>query len=135
MSASFRFTTNSTVYFVRFGTFGKLVSHDAGAADGALWAVANFEPEAPKSPSETPAPAAFFKNARLCIPLLIIRAMRCHHSFESILKYVAIFHDELYPLQLGNVCERITRDRDQIRELARLNGADAVLPSHQQRRL
>src|SRR5260370_12985525 len=88
MSASLMFTTNSAVCVVNFGTWGKLVSHDAGAVDaGVVWAPANLDSEAPKSPNETPAPAACLRNARLFIPPLIILLMRCHHSFQFVLEY------------------------------------------------
>jgi hypothetical protein len=68
MSASLRFTTNSAACAVKFFTCGKLVSADALEA---AWAPANFAPVAARIPNEAPAPAAFLKNARLFIPLLI----------------------------------------------------------------
>src|SRR6266446_481881 len=111
MSASLRFTTNSAVYFVRFGTCGKLPSADALGGDGAVWPPANLDSEAPKSPNETPARAAFLKNARLFIALFVVLSlMRCHHSFQFVLEYVAVFHDELHALKLRHVGLSAWRD-------------------------
>jgi hypothetical protein len=44
------------------------------ALAGSLWALAKLDLEAPNSAAETPAPAAFLKNARLFIilPLLTV---------------------------------------------------------------
>src|SRR5712671_8234532 len=127
MSASLRFTTNSAVCAVKFLTCGKLCS--TGAWASADWAPPNFDP-APRNPREAPAPAAFLKNARLFIPLLLYIC----RSFEFVLEYVAVFHDELHALQFCDVRQGIACNRDQVCELARLYGAYPVLPSHQLRR-
>jgi hypothetical protein len=96
MSASLRFTTNSAVCAVKFSTCGKLASADALDAD-AFWVLANFAPEAPRIPNEAPAPAAFLKNARLFIPVLIYS----HPSFHFVLKNLAVFHSRLPALALA----------------------------------
>src|SRR3984957_15489232 len=72
ISASLRFTTNSDVYFVKFGTCGKVAPADSLAAEGAVCAPASLDSAAPNSPSDAPTPAAFLKNARLCIILLLL---------------------------------------------------------------
>lgn len=47
----------------------------------------------------------------------------------------AAFHDKSHPLGDRDVVERVARYRDQIRELARFDGADAILPMNDERSL
>src|SRR5258706_4531615 len=96
MSASLRFTTNSAVCAVKFLTCGKLFSTGTWAC--ADWAPPNFDP-APRNPKEAPAPAAFLKNARLFIPLLL----HICRSLGFVLEYVPDFQNRLHALQFCDV--------------------------------